>query len=380
MCPAAEIPEPSAGGRSRQEFGEDIKARYLGLLSEAGSPLLGSESVVQQVVAQLFSVLDALAPTLRWSPATAPDVTTGPDASIAAAESPADDLDLSAQIGKARAATGANPAQSLRAAALMFQAALPAVSDRLAVLGHERADRDAALLLNRTIMDRMSMAALSYIDVVLTKAQAANQDERRRVSRDLHDVAAPAVAVALQGLELYEVYAVTDPEQADRKLAATQKSMREVLRLVRGLSAELREGAGAIGLTAALQRYLDTIPPVPAAELRVEGPVDTLSAAYSEEVFLLLREAFRNAISHARAERVLIEVKVSASELTASVRDDGCGFDLERTLARHRHVGLDSMRERAELLGGTLTMQSAPGEGSLVAVRVQIPPTGTGPR
>jgi signal transduction histidine kinase len=224
-------------------------------------------------------------------------------------------------------------------------------------------------------MDRMSMAALSYIDVLLTKAQAANQDERRRVSRDLHDVAAPAVAVALQGLELYEVYAISDPEQAERKLAATQKSMREVLRLVRGLSAELREGAGAIGLTAALQRYLDSIPPTPVAELKVDGPVQTLSPSYSEEIFLLIREALRNAIAHAKAEQVLISVSMSDTELTASVTDDGEGFDVDQTLAGHRHVGLDSMRERAELLGGSLTMRSTQEQGTLIAIRVQIPPT-----
>ena len=360
MGPASERPEISPDRRTREQFAAQIKDRYLQLLDEAHSPLLGSEQIVRQVVAQLFSVLDALDPTLRWSERV---------------EAAKDELGLSVQIGKARATSGANPAQSLRAAALMFQAALPAVSDRLAALGTDRPDLAAALLLNRVIMDRMSMAALSYIDVLLTKAQAANQDERRRVSRDLHDVAAPAVAVALQGLELYEVYVNTDPEQADRKLASTQKSMREVLRLVRGLSAELREGAGAIGLTAALQRYLDSAPPTPLTELKIDGPLDTLSAAYSEEVFLLLREASRNAISHSAASRVLVEVSMSASELTASVSDDGRGFDVERTLARHRHVGLDSMRERAELLGGSLTLSSTPGQGSVVAVRVQIPPS-----
>jgi signal transduction histidine kinase len=151
--------------------------------------------------------------------------------------------------------------------------------------------------------------------------------------------------------------------------------MREVLRLVRGLSAELREGAGAIGLTAALQRYLDSIPPTPVAELKVDGPVQTLSPSYSEEIFLLIREALRNAIAHAKAEQVLISVSMSDTELTASVTDDGQGFDVDQTLASHRHVGLDSMRERAELLGGSLTMRSTQEQGTLIAIRVQIPPT-----
>jgi signal transduction histidine kinase len=347
--------------RTRRDFGEHIERRYLALLRQANSPLLNSESILTQVVAQLYSILDSLSVGLRWNAAQD-------------SRSNSEEYRMSVVIGKSRATSGANPAQSLKAASMIFEAALPAVSQRLGELGNPTPDRDAALLLNRAIMDRMSVAAMSYIDVLLTKAQGANQDERRRVSRELHDVAAPAVAVALQSLELYEVYAASAPEEADRKLAASQRSMHEVLRIVRELSAELREDVGAIGLAAALDRYLDATPPNTNAELSVEGPVNALSPAYAEEVFLLLREAVRNAVSHAGASNIRVQLSLSANELQASVTDDGTGFDVTDTLARHRHVGLDSMRERAELLGGTLTITSTPKVGTTASIWIPVPP------
>ena len=335
---------------SDSEPREIVLAEYFRLLTLTGNPLVDDAQARPQLAAQLYSVVDAV---LGAPPA---------------ATRPADTL--SEVIGRTRATAGLNPSDSLKAAGLIFQAALPTVAEH-----HPEGTAAAALALNRVIMQRMAVAAFGYGHRLLTQVHDSRQEERRRISRRLHDVAAPTVAVALQNLELHGIYAQSAPDRADAKLLAAREAMETVGVLVRELSAELRHHVDDGGLAAAVQATLDAVPSAVRTALHTTGPVDSLSAAFAEETFLIVREAVRNAVAHAAPSCVTVELVAADGLLTATVVDDGAGFDVDAVRAGDRHVGMDSMTERAHLLSATLDLTSAPGDGTRMVLRV---PSGPG--
>lgn len=337
---------------------QQIMTRYLDLLRQSGSPLLARESVMHQVRAQLYSVIDSVSAVYGEPAMPDPDDVEEPV--------------LSETIGRTRATAGIHPSQSLHAAALIFEAALPTIARRLAELSDPTPELSAARLLNSAILDRMALAARAYVDLLLDKAHGSNRDERLRLSRELHDVAAPAVALGLQNLELYELYSDSDPVKAAAKFVNARQSMLNALATIRNLSAQSRENVGVRGLAEAIRRCLATVPTDISTELAIDGDLGHLSLTYSEELYLIVREAVRNAVDHAQPHRITVEIRLAPGELFAQVRNDGKAFSLQRVLGSERHVGLDSMRERADLLGAELAIKSAPSTGTIVSVSISL--------
>jgi signal transduction histidine kinase len=97
------------------------------------------------------------------------------------------------------------------------------------------------------------------------------------------------------------------------------------------------------------------------------------------QVYLAMREAIRNAVSHSGCSRIGVSLEVSDGEVAGSVQDDGRGFDPEAVgqATPSWGVGLRSMRERAEMLGGSLRVDSSPGDGTTVEVSVPLDGQGT---
>jgi signal transduction histidine kinase len=336
-----------------------ILARYLELLALADSPLLhAGEAVLEQVKRQLLGTVDAVRDILAGSRPDERDQTG---------------TQLSEAIGRTRATARIHPSQSLRAASLIFEAALPTIAGELRTAGVPDPELAAGVALNAEILRRMSEAARAYVDYLLEKAQSSNRDERRRLSRELHDVAAPAVAIGLQNLELFDVYAGQDPARAATKIDAARQSLMDALATIRNLSAQSRESVATNGFTEAIHRYVDTLPADIKTDVRIDGELDELMLSYAEELFLIVREAVRNAVDHGAPTEVAIRIHADADELRAWVIDDGRGFDVERTLAAEAHVGIESMYERAELLGANLSIESRPDEGTTVSISISLP-------
>jgi signal transduction histidine kinase len=339
---------------------ERIASRYRNLLRRDGSPLLMVEQIRNQLVEQLGEVLDAVE---RW---------LQPRSQAAPATSQEALADLSLRIGAERAAAGIHPVQSLHAASLIYEAAVPVVAEALAVAGWDSADLEAGLALNRAIMHRMMAASSTYVDYLLTKVHSSHRDERRRLARELHDMAAPAVAVGLQNIDLHGVYADLDALKAASHLATARSSLLDALSIIRDLSAQTREAVGRCGLAEAIGRYAETVYPSIAVELNTLGDLDGLHIAHREEVFLIVREAIRNAVNHGSPHRITVSIAADV-DLVAEVVDDGTGFDVDALLAdENSSVGLNSMRERAELLGGVVVVTSRPGQGTQVWLSVPI--------
>lgn len=190
------------------------------------------------------------------------------------------------------------------------------------------------------------------------------------MARDLHDRVAHTLGVALNSLELHEVYLEKDPPLAKRQLRIATRAVRDALERVQGLSTDLRGCETHGGLEAALAGYLHMVaPPTIDWTVTVRGDDHGLLAEPRDELYLILREAARNAMIHAAARRLTIVVDIGPDAVRATVEDDGCGFEPGEHFVTG---GLAAMRERAELLGGSLVLSSSPGAGTVVQVHVPM--------
>ena len=114
-------------------------------------------------------------------------------------------------------------------------------------------------------------------------------------------------------------------------------------------------------------------------EARVTGAPQPLPPKVESHLLRIGQEATTNAIKHARAKTIRLELGYDGGLVRLLIRDDGCGFDAERAAPSEAgHFGLLGMRERAEKIGGTLTILSAPGKGTTIQVTVPLPPLNAG--
>jgi len=278
---------------------------------------------------------------------------------------------LSAAIGVACAEQESHPTESLRAAGVMYQAILTGITNRVpksggVVPGLLR----LAITLHRATMDRLAASAVGYLGYLLERLHESHSDERRRVARELHDVVANSVAVALQNLELYALHHENDPGRSATKLDNALAALRDSLDGVREVAQDLRRSGAEDGIQPALNAYLDDAPAGGAAvDVRFDGDEGPVPPAIRGELFLILREAVRNARAHARARRIEVAVNISPQLVRAQVTDDGRGF---HETGQARGTGLASMRERVALLGGVIGVSSTLTKGTVVDVRVPL--------
>jgi signal transduction histidine kinase len=204
---------------------------------------------------------------------------------------------------------------------------------------------------------------------------ASRLEERHRIARELHDRVDHGMGLALQHLDLFRHYMNTDPIRAEVKLNSAISSLTESIQTVQDMSAELRRSVGDTGTESALRAYLQAhVPPGVLATLDVTGDAKTLPPNVSEELYLILREAIRNALRHARPATIRVTIAISDTAVTATVMDDGRGFAPENR-AGTPSGGLPSMTERTELLRGHIAIDSKPGAGT--TVRVEVPLEGS---
>ncbi|MEA2704908.1 MAG: hypothetical protein QOD63_2853, partial [Actinomycetota bacterium] len=199
-------------------------------------------------------------------------------------------------------------------------------------------------------------------------------EERTRVARELHD----ALAQTLFSLGLTAGAAAAlvraDPARAESELATVQDLARAAASEVRSLVFELRPSAlDDDGLAPALAKHLELVGRAHGLETTMTssgpGPVP-VSPRTEAELFRIAQEALTNVVRHASAGSASVALVVDDDSVTLTVADDGDGFDPDVRAIRTRRLGLTSMRERAVALGGRLTIDSVPGEGTTVSVVV----------
>jgi two-component system, NarL family, sensor histidine kinase DevS len=205
----------------------------------------------------------------------------------------------------------------------------------------------------------------------LERVLSAQEDERRRLARELHDETGQALTSILLGLRGLEE--VQDPEQVRASVAEVRDLVRSTLQDVRRLAVELRPKAlDDFGLVAAVERLTDSF--AEQTGIGIEFVSHVPEARFPPEVettlYRIVQESLTNVVKHARAGHVSIVLTQKDGSASVLVEDDGVGFEPGR--ARGGGLGLVGMRERVGLLGGRLTVESRPGAGTTFVAEVPL--------
>jgi len=193
----------------------------------------------------------------------------------------------------------------------------------------------------------------------------AQDAERRRLERDIHDGAQQHLVALAVNLRLAQTLAGRSPERADRLLveqfAAATATIETIISLSRGIYPSLLVDEGlAVALRTAVSWS-----PLP-AEL-VAADIGRYPAGVEAAAYFCALEAMQNSAKHSAARSIRLDLRGGPTLLEVTVQDDGAGFDLG---AAHAGAGLANMRDRVESAGGTLTIETAPARGTLVAARL----------
>ena len=214
--------------------------------------------------------------------------------------------------------------------------------------------------------------ALEHVRLVGEAQDRARLDERKRMARELHDSVAQAFYGIVAGVETARDELDHDPQQVAEVLSYVRTLAQTGLAEMRTLLVALHPGIlESAGLISTLQQQLVVLQAHHG--LRVEaslGNEPDLPLAAKADLHRIAQEAFNNAIRHARASCLEVRIESTARDLRLKVSDDGSGFEPAETFSGH--LGMRSMHERASRLGGTLTVQSAPGQGTSVCVCIPL--------
>lgn len=206
----------------------------------------------------------------------------------------------------------------------------------------------------------------------------AQEEERRRVAREIHDGPAQLLANVVLRIDVCQRLAAQDVARLQEELGQLKDLVRLSLQDVRRIIFNLRPMAlDDLGLVPAMRGYLKDFQEKTGVEtdLVFFGADRRFENTFEVAIFRLIQEALTNVSKHAQAKRIWVKIDLGSREIKINVKDDGRGFDVEK--ARHEGAGtkfgLAGMRERAELLGGRTDVSSSPGLGTRVSFSVPLP-------
>jgi signal transduction histidine kinase len=211
---------------------------------------------------------------------------------------------------------------------------------------------------------------------LLRKVISAQEDERKRIARELHDEIGQTLTALTVRLDLAQAaangHAAEQPVAAARALA--RQSLEELHRLMHDLRPSVLDD---LGLAAALHWFAEhrLVPHGISVRFEIGELPDRLPAEMETAVFRAAQEALTNVDRHARAERVLVQIGVEDRRLVVEIEDDGEGFEPAAMTPRPgdaRGLGLLGMRERVELFGGSVSFDASPGSGTRVVIEVPL--------
>ncbi|MFI6685622.1 sensor histidine kinase [Streptomyces sp. NPDC050485] len=239
------------------------------------------------------------------------------------------------------------------------------------VLGYDALYRESER--RRELIDELVATRAELADAERTAGTLA---ERERLAREIHDTLAQGLSSIQLLLRAAErVLPADDParEHVEQARRAAQDNLAEARRFVRALTPpDLEHGS----LSGALER-LCAAAPGPAVQFGVSGTPVELPTPYEVALLRIAQSALANTVQHAAADRAEITLSFMDTSVALDVVDDGRGFDpADRWPKDTSGFGLPAMRSRAQSLGGTLSVESAPGQGTAVAITLPLPVAG----
>lgn len=214
------------------------------------------------------------------------------------------------------------------------------------------------------------------------EAVRAQEDERARIAREVHDGPAQLFAGFVHAVEYAQTLIArgADTAAVQKELETLKADIRRGLAELRRFIFHLRPPAlQDLGLVAAIRQVADEASRMAGLAVEVQADDAARDRGLPPEVevslFRIAQEAIQNAVKHARAKRVVVRIKRSDRGLVVEVEDDGRGLEATPSAAallEGRKLGLIGMRERADLVGGRLAILSSPGGGTLVRAEIGL--------
>jgi signal transduction histidine kinase len=202
---------------------------------------------------------------------------------------------------------------------------------------------------------------------------STQEEERKRISRELHDVVAQALSSINLRLAPLKARGTATTKDLQIKIVATRALVEKSAEIVHRFACDLRPAVlDDLGLTPALRSHLNLV----AAEtgLRISfrsfAGIDSLGLEEKTAIYRICQQALTNVVQHAKAKNVKVRITQRLGKVSLVIQDDGCGFRPRLALSKGKavHLGLLGMRERAEMIGGTFSVHSSPGKPTRIAV------------
>jgi signal transduction histidine kinase len=330
--------------------------------------VLASPEAIPVGLLGLGAVLLSLGAVFAWGAARS---VTRPVAALTAAAEKIAEGDLSRPVPQAGPDEVGRLAHWLEVMRWSLREMLAYVEQANQRLERRVEERTAELArVNAALREREQQLARLYEKVV-----TAQEDERRRLARELHDETSQSLAVLVMGLDAAAaaIRGGQTPRLEEVKALAV-RTIEEIHRLILDLRPSVLDD---LGLLSAIRWYAERYlqPRGISARCEFEKLERRLPPAFETAVFRVCQEAMTNIARHAQAETVLVQVGVQGGALVVEIEDDGRGFDPSEVARQggRPHFGLLGIRERVELLGGKVMIDSAPGRGTRLHIEVPLP-------
>jgi len=203
---------------------------------------------------------------------------------------------------------------------------------------------------------------------------SAQEEERKRISCDLHDQTSQALVSLIVQLKLVE----TAPNIATRRknLDTLRDQLRATLEEVRQMALDLRPNIlDDLGLEQAVHWFSERCMKNNGLQVSIsaKGDLNNLPERHKITSYRVIQEALSNIVKHSRARHAQVEINCAPALLRLTVQDDGVGFDLQQGKRSGSSLGILGMQERVSLLGGEINIHSAPGEGTTICAQIPVP-------
>lgn len=218
----------------------------------------------------------------------------------------------------------------------------------------------------------------SQLKAISERAIRAQEEERGRIARSLHDDTAQTIVMLIINLERIEKKIPQDDPNLSRQVSESYKVATLLLENLRKVIWDLRPAIlDDLGLIPAIRWYAQTNLKESGVQVEVEHGNDAIRLPPHLEIMLfrILQEAVSNILRHAGASKVIINLRLKDDYVALEIKDNGRGFDVEKTkegAVTRKQLGLLGMQERISLVNGTVKVESTPGEGTTLRVYVPL--------
>jgi two-component system sensor histidine kinase UhpB len=245
-----------------------------------------------------------------------------------------------------------------------------------------RSDPDVHLLVEaiNSMLSRLDRRT-RQLRALSERAINAQEEERKRIARGLHDETAQSISTLIIQLERLEDQLPVGSQDLRSRLAEARRLANDLLENLREIIWNLRPAIlDDLGLVPAIRWYARAHLEKAGIKVQLAGISEKLHLPSHLEIILfrVIQEAVSNILSHSDARMVTIRLRYINSDICLEVEDDGCGFDVEQTASEavmRKQLGLLGIQERASLVGGEVRVSSTPGVGTRLIVRVPLEQT-----